>query len=96
MITETNRYAEQVIAHLVTAKSRMRHWVANTNTEMKRFLEIPFTMGLVKKACIEDYWSTDHVIATPIFNSTVPQDRVELQLYFWHFCDYESTVDGNR
>ena len=50
MVTETNRYAEQIIAHsVVTAKSRMKHWVATTNTEMKRFLGILFTMSLVKK-----------------------------------------------
>ena len=41
MVTETKRYAEQVIAHsVVTAKSGMRRWVATTNTEMKRFLGI--------------------------------------------------------
>ena len=33
MVTETNRYAEQIITHsVVTAKSRMRRWVATTNT----------------------------------------------------------------
>ena len=51
MVTERNRYAEQIIAHsAVTAKSRIRRWVATTNTEMKRFLGILFTMGLVKKS----------------------------------------------
>ena len=96
IVTETNRYAEQVMAHLVvTAKTKMRRWIAATNTEMKRFLEILFTMGLVKKACIDDYWSTDPVIATPIFNSTMPQDRFELLLLFWHFIDNECAVDGD-
>ena len=51
MVTERNRYAEQIIAHsVVTAKSRTRRRVATTNTEMKRFLGILFTMGLVKKS----------------------------------------------
>ena len=96
MVTETNRYAEQIIAHsVVTAKSRMRRWVATTNTEKKRFLGILFTMGLVKKACIENYWSTDPVIKTPIFNSTMPRDRFELLLRFWYFSDNESAVDGD-
>ena len=81
MVTETNRYVEQVMAHLVvTPKSKMRSWITATNTEMKRFLGILFTMGLVKKACIDNYWSTDHVIATPIFNSTMSRDRFELLL----------------
>jgi len=74
----------------------MRRWVATTTTEMKKFLGILFTMGLVKKASIESYWSTDPVIATPIFNSTMPRDRFELLLRFWHFNDNESAVDGDR
>ena len=97
MVTKRNRYAEQIIAHsVVTAKSRMKRWVATTNTEMKRFLGILFTMGLVKKACTESYWSTDPVIATPTFNSTMPRDRFELLLRFWQFSDNESAVDGDR
>ena len=79
MVTETNRYAEQVMA-IQTAKSKMKRWIATTYTEMKRFLGILFIMGLVKKACLDDYWSTDPVIATPIFNSIMPQDRFELLL----------------
>ena len=96
MVTETNRYAEPVIApSVVTAKSRMRRWVATTNTKMKRFVRILFKMALVKKACTEVYWSTDPVIATPIFNFTMPQDRFELLQHFWHFHDNESAVDGD-
>ena len=96
MVTETSRYAEQVIAHsVVTSKSRRRHWIATTTTKMERFFGIRFTMGLVKKACIEDYWSTDPEIATPIFNSTMPRHRFELMLRFWHFSDNESAVDGD-
>ena len=55
-----------------------------------------FYNGFGKKACIEDYWSTDRVIVTPIFNSTMPRDRFELLLRFWHFSDNESAVDGDR
>ena len=68
IVTETNRHAEQVVAHsVVTSKCRRRRWIATTITKMKWFLGILFTIGLVKKACIEDYWSADLVIATPIF-----------------------------
>ena len=74
----------------------MRRWIATTITEIKKFLEILFTMGLVKTAWIEDYWSTDPIIATPIFNSTMPRDMCELLLRFWHFSDNESAVDGDR
>ena len=96
MVTETNRDAEQVIAESVlTPKSRMRRWVSTTITEMKRFLGLIFTMGLVKKVRIEEYWCTD-LTATPIFNSTMPRDRFELLLRFWHFSNNDFAVDGDR
>ena len=59
-----------MIAHLVvTAKTRMRRCIAITNMEMKRFSGILFTMGLVIKAYLEDYWSTDPVIVRlPYYN----------------------------
>ena len=97
MVIETNRYAEQVIAaSVVKSKSRMKRWAATTMTEMKKFLGLIFTRGLVKKPRIEDYWSTDPVMATPIFNSTMPRDRFELLLRFWHFCNNEVAIEGNR
>ena len=77
MVTETNRYAEQVIAALlVKSKSRTKCWAATTMTEMKKFLGLIFIMGLVKKPRIEDYWSTDPMMVTPVFNSTMPRDKV--------------------
>ena len=33
---------------------------------------------------------------TPIFNSTMPRDRFELLLHFWHFSDNESAVNGDH
>ena len=97
MVTETNRYAEQVIAASeVKSKSRMKRWAATTMTETKKFLGLIFTTGIVKKPRIEDYWLTDPVMATPIFNSTMPRDRFELLLRFWHFCNNEVAVEGNR
>ena len=91
-----NRYAEQMIAHSVAnAKSKMRCWVAITTTEMNRFLGILFTMGLVKKACIEDSWSSDPVIATTIFNLQCNDLCLSYCCVFWHLCDNESAVDGD-
>ena len=50
MVTETNRYAEQVIAaSVLKSKSRMKRWVATTMTEIKKSLGLIFKMSLVKK-----------------------------------------------
>ena len=95
--TETIRYAEQVIAaSAVKSRSRIKRWAATTTTEMKQFLGLIFIMGLVKKPRIEDYWSINPVMATPIFNSAMPLDRFELLLRFWHFCDNEVAVENSR
>ena len=97
MATETNRYAEQVIAaSVLKSKSRMKRWAATAMTEMKKYLGLIFIMSLVKKPRIENYWSTDPEMATPIFNSTVPRDRFELFLRFWHFCNDEVAVESNH
>ena len=73
MVTETNRYAEQVLAQIVVnQKSRIRCYVATTAKEMKRFLEFVFATGLQKWACIEDHLSTDPVLVTPTGHSIMP------------------------
>ena len=83
IVTETNSYAEQVIVALVVkSKSKMKRWAATTIAEMKKFLGLILIMNLVKKPRTEDYWSTDPVMATPIFNSTMSRDRFELLLRF--------------
>ena len=97
MVTETNRYAEQFLqAKHLKPKSRMHRWHATDATEMKKFLGILYTMGIVKKPFIENYWSTDPVLATPLVNSIMARDRFELLLKFWHFSNNETVAEGDR
>ena len=44
-------------------------------------------MAHVKKYRIKDYWSSDRLIATPIFNDLMPRDRFLLLLRYLHFND---------
>jgi len=96
-VSETNRFAEQFLhATTLKRKSRAHNWSPTNSTEMKKFLGLLLTMGMVKKSLIADYWSTDPIVATPVFNASMPRDRFELLLKFWHFSDNQAMPEGDR
>ena len=86
LVTETNRYAQQFLAGAaLKPNSRARRWTSTDATEMQKFLGMLLTMEIVKKPHIEDYWSTDPLLATPVtpvFNQTMSCDGFELLLKF--------------
>jgi hypothetical protein len=86
---ETNNYARQVMQSRpnLPPNSRMRKWIDITANEMKQWLGLIIITGLVQKPSMEDYWSTDPVISTPIFSSTMPRDRFLNILTFFHLND---------
>ncbi|GFU21061.1 piggyBac transposable element-derived protein 4 [Trichonephila clavipes] len=44
-------------------------------------------MGHIEKDSIQDYWTTDNLIETPIFKELMPRDRFLMILKFLHFSD---------
>ena len=50
----------------------------------------------IRKYRIKDYWSTDHLIAPPIFGDIMPRDRLLLLLKFPHFNDNANQSDGDK
>ncbi|GBN61210.1 hypothetical protein AVEN_71524-1 [Araneus ventricosus] len=71
-IEKTNRYAEQRIDESTAKpKSSVCRWKPTEVVEMEKFLGLIFAMGLIKKSRLEDYWSSDPVLATPIFNDAM-------------------------
>ncbi|GFW78142.1 piggyBac transposable element-derived protein 4 [Trichonephila clavipes] len=44
-------------------------------------------MGHIEKDSIQDYWTTDNLIETPIFREVMPRDRFLMILKFLHFSD---------
>jgi len=97
MVNETNKYAEQELSKgQLKRQSRKHSWVPTNEVEMKHFLGLLFTMGIVVKKKIADYWSTDPVIATPYVNTVMPRNRFQILLQFWHFANNEDAVEGDR
>ena len=96
-VAETNRYAEQFLNRTsLKRKSRAHNWSPTNVSEMKQFLGLLFLMGVIKKPCVEDYWSTNSAMATPIFNSTMSRDSFQLILKLWHFCNNDDMPEGDR
>ena len=94
LVEQTNLYAEQSIDSQ-TAKneqlphSRSRAWKPVNISEMKKFLGLMFLTGIVRKPTLEDYWSTDSMIETPIFGKVMSRNRFESILSYLHFNDNE-------
>ena len=96
-VDETNRYAMQYINKAIKKpRSRVNQWNATDAPEMKKFIGLLLAMGIVKKPNIEDYWSTDPILSTPLFNDTISRDRFTLLLKFWHFSNNEEVKEGDR
>ena len=89
IITEqTNLYATQRIENeQLKAKSRLQKWRPVTVDELKVFFALIIIMGLTRKGYLDAYWSTDEIIATPIFDKMMGKDRFCAVLSNLHLSD---------
>ena len=89
LVTETNRYAQQTIASGRFNKpfARMNMWKDVNREEMEKFIGLMLLTGIVNKPSIESYWSTKALLQTPIFTETMPRNRYQSILRFWHCND---------
>lgn len=83
--SQTNKYPSKTIASLqrrgrLPQHSRFRNWPEDgvTAGEMKAFLAMIITMGLVNQENIQDYWSTDEVLSTPFFSQIRSRDKFNI------------------
>ncbi|KAK7478009.1 hypothetical protein BaRGS_00030767 [Batillaria attramentaria] len=87
-VRETNRYAEQCIASKagdIAPNSMFALWKPVTRLEMRVFLAISITMGLIWKPDFKSYRCTAHPsIQTPWFNKCMTRDRFLAILGFFH------------
>ena len=71
LVDQTNLYAEQFIANAeLGPRFRVHNWsrVPHDINEMKRFLALIVTMGLVSYPTPEDYWSTSWPYSNEAFS----------------------------
>ena len=75
IVDETNRFHRNAV-HI--GQSHAVPWIYATTNEMYTFLATVMLMPHLKKNRIRDYWSTDHLIATPIFAELFTKIDLEL------------------
>jgi hypothetical protein len=94
IVEETNKYNLYRMQQGSLSETRSNA-IDTTVSEMFTFLALYMLMSHIKKSRIEDYWSTEPLISTPIFGSIMNRNRFLLLLQFLHFKDneHQSTND---
>ena len=90
LVVQTNLYARQFLdkeKDNLKPHSRVHEWEPTDRAEILTFLAILILMGIVHKPRLPMYWSTDNILATPIFNQVMRRDRFLLFARFFHFAD---------
>ena len=77
---------------------RARLWEDVTVEEKRRFLALHLLTGIIRKPEISQYWSTDPLLVTPLFNKIMSRNRYQSILEFLHFNDntFYDAVDPDR
>lgn len=63
---------------------------------MRQFIGLVGYMGIVKVPELNNYWSTSKLFSFQLPKNTMPRNRFEMLLRFWHFADNDQAVPGNR
>lgn len=93
LVQQTNIYAgRRSQSENVSRNSRLKQWRPVNLAEMKVFLTIIISMGLVQKSDVQDYWSTDEVQDTPFFRNTMSRDRFLSIMSNFHIMDNEQQI----
>ncbi|GFU24079.1 piggyBac transposable element-derived protein 4 [Trichonephila clavipes] len=90
LVEETNRYAFDLLNLHGESSDKRKHassWKPTDKNEILKFLGLILLMGHIEKDSIQDYWTTDNLIETPIFREVMPQDHFLMILKFLHFSD---------
>ena len=94
VVEETNRYADQFFssnAGTLPTHLRANKWYPLTLPELKQFLGLTLTTGLLdKRGSLADYWSKNPVLHTPFFGQTTSRNRYQNILKFLHFNNNET------
>ena len=90
IVGETNRYVTQ---NPITQSSHKKAWPPVTKTELENFLDLSILMGHVQKGDLQNYWSTDLLLHTPIFGQIMSRDRYIQILRYLHFHDNKEIVN---
>lgn len=98
IVEQTNKYHNSIPVRCRDSNKRkhQKAWEAVDRKEMYVFLATFMLMSAVKKSKMQEYWSKDPLIETPIFRKIIPRDRFLAILRALHFNDNEKQISGDR
>ena len=100
LVTQTNLYANQYRTKhsMLPRYSRARLWKDVTVEEMRKLFAFQLLTGIIRKPEISQYWSTDHLLVTPICNNIMSRNRYQSILEFLYFNDntFYDAADPDR
>ena len=86
---QTNLYAEQYIASHLDKRcySCSQLWVPTSPVNIKKFLSLYPLTGVIQKPSLSQYWSSDPLLKTSVFNHIMSRNCFQMILQFIHFAD---------
>lgn len=94
---ETNRYYDFVTKNCnKKVFSRLNKWKGTDLKEVYLFIAVTLLISRNKKLKLNDCWSKDPLLNTPIFQKTMSRDRYLLLLRLLHFCNNDNPEPRNR
>ncbi|KAL5244229.1 hypothetical protein ACI65C_011639 [Semiaphis heraclei] len=95
IVTETNRYAGQLLSTPLRRHSRLNAWKETNAAEIKRFLGIIMWMGLEHLPIIQNYWAKKGIYSSKI-SKYMKVKRFELLLRTFHVSNNHECPPGDR
>lgn len=97
LVAKTNQYAQKSINSVrpLRRRSVWNSWTDVDADEMKKFIGLLFSMGLVSLPSYKKYWSTDVLYKNENFATTMSRERFESILRFFNFGE-KPKFDGDR
>ncbi|KAE9528590.1 hypothetical protein AGLY_012165 [Aphis glycines] len=95
IVTETNRYAGQLLSTPLRRHSRLNAWKETNAAEIKQFLGIIMWMGLEHLPTIQNYWAKKGIYSSKI-SKYMKVKRFELLLRTFHVSNNHECPPGDR
>lgn len=97
IVTETNKFASEVLNKSeYTTHARINKWKDVTVEELYVFLAVSLLMVRNKHLTINEHWSTDSLLESPIFSKLMTRDRYLLILKMLHFNDNNTNNNSDK
>lgn len=95
IVTETNRYAGQLLSTPLRPHSRLNAWKETNADEIKQFLGIIMWMGLERLPTIQSYWAKKGIYSSKI-SKYMKIMRFEILLRIFHVSNNHDCPPGDR